>query len=444
MPISQIFNQKKIYSIIEPLILIIAITLVNFNFFPSDIGFTQFIFHPFWLVIIFFTPRQKIFSGIATSALTAVFYLALTYYSSSGNIDARHFSHAVLFIIIGYFLSLVRENYDRNILELTQKNIALEKQIDEIREINLGISTDDRKNALRIFEASNTIKTVYNAASGLGSFDEGELMGSLCDLIKKFTNSGSFAIYKIIEGENLIIAGEYCCENIEVICNIIDDPLVSESYATGKIYTVLDLIDKNTKRTVKSPVKISCPIKFKDTNKIYGFIVIYELEFSKMNLELINILELVVDWTQSALVKSRQMSEAKSRAIEDDLTMAYKYDYFKKRASEEYKRAKRYNFDLASLMVKIINYENIAGTRRPEILRLLSIFLKTIVRDVDMVSRFKDENLLICLLPSTDEKGVMILIRRLQEALPAFLKNSRLSSDTLKLDYNYKVLYRKQ
>lgn len=450
---TNLFNPKNIHYIYEPLILIGAILLINYNFFASDIGFLSVSFHPFWLIILFIVPRQKYPFGIITAALTAFCYLLIAWLRGSQGLaafisDASNLKLAALFVIIGYYLSLIREGYDHELAALSRKNAELEKQIGEIREINSGINEEDRKNALKIFETSATIKTVYNAASSLASFDEDELIGSLCDLVQKFCDSKAFVVYKIVEGTKLMIAAERIDEKFadgfDFIANANDDALVAESYATGKIYTMLDIIDKNMKHVIKSEVKISCPIKFKDSGEIYGFIVIYDLEFSRMNLETVNILELIAGWTESALIKSRQMSEVKSRNIEDDLTLAYKYDYFKKRMSEEYRRAQRYNFDLSTLLVKITNYESFAPDRRPEILRLFSIFLNTIVRDVDIVSRFKDENFLSCLLPSTDEKGVLILIKRINAALPAFLKNSSIGGEGLKLDFNYKVLFHKK
>ncbi len=447
------FNFKNKHYVLEPLILIGAILLINYNFFSSDIGFLNVSFHPFWLIILFIVPRQKYPFGIITSVITALCYLFISWLrSQSGFIafisDSANMKLTALFIIIGYYLSLMRESYDYELCALIQKNTALERQLNDIKEINLGMNEEDRKNALKIFETSTTIKTVYNAASSLASFDEDELITSLCDLIQKFCGSKAFVLYKIIEGAKMIIAAERVedglKESYDFVANVNDDAVIAESYAAGKIYTMLDVIDKNMKHVIKSDVKISCPIKFKDSGEIYGFIVLYDLEFSRMNLETINIIELIAGWTESALVKSRQMSEVKSKNIEDDLILAYKYDYFKKRMSEEYKRAQRYNFDLSTLIVKMTNYETLAPERRPEILRLLSIFLKTIVRDVDIVSKFKDENLLSCLLPSTDEKGVLILIKRINAALPAFLKNAALASDSIKLDFNYKVLFRKK
>ncbi len=445
------FNSKNIHYIFEPLILTGAILLINYNFFSSDIGFLNVSFHPFWLIILFVVPRQKYPYGIITAVITAIIYLAVIWFRGEAGTTlpaGAGAKLAALFVIIGYYLSLLRESYDCELTTQKQKTAALEKQLNEIKEINLGMNEEDRKNALKIFETSTTIKTVYSAASSLASFDENELVLSLCDLVAKFSDSKAFVLYKIAEGTKLIIAAERIHDSLkdsfEPAANINDDPIISESYLNEKTYTILDIMDKNMKHIIKSDVKISCPIKLKSSGTFYGFIVLYDLEFTRMNLETINILELIASWTETALSKSRQMSEIKSRNIEDDLTLAYKYDYFKKRMSEEYKRAQRYNFDLSTLIVKITNYESLSDARRPEILRLLSIFLKTIVRDVDIVSRFKDENLLACLLPSTDEKGVLILIKRINAALPAFIKNAALASDGIGLDYNYKVLFHKK
>ena len=455
MDIFAIFSNKKtLYYIAEPLIFIAALMLINLNFFRDDIGFLGFALHPFWLIIFFLSPRQRFPFGFISAVIVALSYILTAYARSNAAFSQFITSSAgirtpILFILAGYYLSLIRENFDHENRVLLEKNSLLEKHIESMNEVNEGISEDDRKSALKIFETSNTIKTVYQAASSLGSFNEDELMRSLVQLVLKFTDSESFAIYKMIEDNKLIIVEEYVGENskkstIPQIGNVSDDPVVAEANSTGKIFTLIDIYDTKPKHIARSDVKIACPISFKDTSELYGFIVIFDIPFSRMNLETINILELVANWTQSALVKSRQMVEMKSKSIEDELTLAYKYDYFKKRISEEHSRAQRYNFDLSTLLVKITNYESMDEDKKPEIIRLFSIFVKTIVRDVDIVSRFKDENFLMVLLPSTDEKGLMILIKRLRQALPDFLKNASLPPNAIAMDFNFKVLYRRK
>lgn len=450
---SPLFSSSNAYYLAEPLILIGAILIVNVNFFRDDIGFLKTFFHPFWLVVMFLAPRQRFPFGILSSVVVAAVYLFIAYFKSGAPLvefltAAANIRLPILFVLLGYYLSLIRESYDFEIESLSEKNRTLEKHLNEIKEINTGISEEDKKNALRIFETSTTIKTVYQAASSLSSYNEDELIKSVVNLVYKFTESGSFAVYRIIEGNKLLLTEEFLDDGREggtpVIGNIGEDRILSQAFETGRVVTIADIQDVGQKHLAKSEAKIACPIKFKDAEEIFGFIVIFEIPFSKMNLETVNVLEMIASWTQSALVKSREMSEIRSKSIEDELTLAYKYDYFKKRFSEEYSRAQRYNFDLSTVLVRIIGAEGQPAEKKSEMLRLISIFMKTIVRDVDIVSRFREENFLISLLPSTDEKGAMILIKRMKQAFPAFLKGSSLPPDSVKLEYNYKVVYRKK
>jgi len=448
-----LFSSSNLYRLSEPLILVAAILIVNVNFYREDIGFLNTFFHPFWLIIMFLAPRQRFPLGFISTAIVAGSYLFISYFRSSTPFfefitTTLNIRLPILFLLLGYYLSLVRESFDFEIEALTEKNRMLEKHLEEIKEINTGISEDDKKNALKIFETSNTIKTVYQAASSLSSFNEDELIKSMTSLVYKFTESSCFAVYKIIEENKLLLMDDFLEgereAGVPVIGNIGEDRTLSQAYESGKIVTVADMQEPGQKHLARSEVKIACPIKFKDTEEIFGFIIIFEIPFQKMNLETVNVLEMIASWTQSALVKSREMSEARSRSIEDELTMAYKYDYFKKRFSEEHSRAQRYNFDLSTVLVKVAGASAQSAEKNSEMLRLISIFMKTIVRDVDIVSRFREENFLISLLPSTDEKGAMMLIKRMKQAFPAFLKGSSLPVDSISLEYNYKVVYRKK
>ncbi|MEZ7891253.1 MAG: diguanylate cyclase [Candidatus Wallbacteria bacterium] len=437
-------------SLFETCALIIALLAINYNFCGNDMGFLSFSFNPFWLIIFWAAPGQKFPNGLISSAIVAFVFLIIAYFRMGMPVlefltDISALKTSILFLLTGYYLSLIRENFDYEIKTLEERNDLLAAQLNKAQEINSGISEDDKANALKIFETSHTLKTVYQAASSLNSLNEDELNRSICELVKKFTSSSSFAIYKIVEDSKLILACDSTENNTDsVISSINDDPVVKKSFDTGKIMTVADISELKAKYGAKQNVKLSCPVKFKGTDELYGFIIIFEIPFSKMNHETINIMEIIAGWAQGALLNSREFLNERSKNIEDELTLAYKYDYFKKRLAEEYKRAQRYNFDLSLVLVKIVNYEEFPPEKRGEILRLITIFLKTIIRDIDIASRFKNENFLVNLLPSTDEKGAMILIKRIKQALPSFFAGASMPENFIKLDFNYKVVYRKK
>ncbi len=120
-------------------------------------------------------------------------------------------------------------------------------------------------------------------------------------------------------------------------------------------------------------------------------------------------------------------------AVTDGLTNLYNHTYFQQRLDEEVKRAERYSFPLAVLMVDIDNFKeyndtlgHVAGNG---LLKELADILKGAVREVDIVARYGGEEFTI-ILPETDGSAALTVAQRIRRRVEEhpFVGEARLAA----------------
>jgi diguanylate cyclase (GGDEF)-like protein len=140
-----------------------------------------------------------------------------------------------------------------------------------------------------------------------------------------------------------------------------------------------------------------------------------EQEYSPESLEMMGIL---ANMLSVALHNAQNFEQIKALSYTDEMTGLHNYRFFTMRLKEEIARAKRNNASLALLILDVDFFKNYNDTlghpAGDEILRQLSMILKTTVRDNDIVARYGGEEFAI-ILPSTDQGGASVLSDRIRK-----------------------------
>lgn len=106
----------------------------------------------------------------------------------------------------------------------------------------------------------------------------------------------------------------------------------------------------------------------------------------------------------------------------DSLTQVYNHNTILRILKDEVKRARRYKFSIALLMIGVDGLRDINEKNGPiitdSILKGVAEFLMNGIRDVDIPARYDAEHFLI-LCPQTDAAGASVLAERLQGRIAA-------------------------
>jgi two-component system cell cycle response regulator len=100
----------------------------------------------------------------------------------------------------------------------------------------------------------------------------------------------------------------------------------------------------------------------------------------------------------------------------DPITQFYQFEFFKKLISIELKRAQRYAFPLAVVLVALDDHPELHGpqgaTLSRELASGLAQAIRRSIRDIDVPVSFTDGNILL-MMPHTDVEGAMTVARRI-------------------------------
>jgi len=117
---------------------------------------------------------------------------------------------------------------------------------------------------------------------------------------------------------------------------------------------------------------------------------------------------------------SQLRSSVQGKVHLDPETQFYRFDLFKHVILMEMKKAKRYGFPLAMLLLAFDNYQSVAGwlnpNQRRSLFKLLRKVLVSNVRDIDIPLLFSQEKIIV-VMPRTDLNSAVVVADRIRDRI---------------------------
>ncbi len=149
-------------------------------------------------------------------------------------------------------------------------------------------------------------------------------------------------------------------------------------------------------------------------------------QFTNLDLD---VLYIITNIASLALDNIHQYSTIEKLSYTDSMTGIYNYRYFYKRLNEEILRAKRYDRELALVILDIDNFksfnDNFGHQAGDLVLKQLSDLITKTIRSIDVVSRYGGEEFCI-IMPDTGIGHCQIFIERLRSQIADFKFESNL------------------
>jgi diguanylate cyclase (GGDEF)-like protein/PAS domain S-box-containing protein len=210
--------------------------------------------------------------------------------------------------------------------------------------------------------------------------------------------------------------------------NIIEKPgMTNHIIRTQKsvyIADVLDSINKKYKniwnRLNKKEGRSYLAVPLKLRGRVIGVLSVQSKKIDAYDSDQIRMIETFTTQTSAAIENAQLFEQMEKMAITDGLTGLFNHRYFSELAEKELARAVRYQKPLSLIMIDLDFFKKIndqfGHLIGDQILQLISINCKKVLRRIDFFSRYGGEEFSI-LLPETDTKEAVAAAERLREAI---------------------------
>lgn len=327
--------------------------------------------------------------------------------------------------------SIIKQYKKRRALETELKKIKYDYSFSKRDLLTAGKELNKRIVDL------NSFVSIFNDFYSI--LDEGQLFISLKDTILKQLGSKKVE-FLFPNGKGQFIEEKNAKNNI-AFDNPISLDIESEIFEmlTKKSKPVLLPVaasglssdDKFLVNAMREGFQIVSP--FNIGSEIGCFVLCGEKENKKQFEESeLNFLSVITNIASLSLSNIRQYKTIEKLSYTDSMTGIFNYRYFYKRLGEEILRAKRYNRDLALVILDIDNFklfnDNYGHQTGDMVLRQISELIAKTSRSIDIVSRYGGEEFCI-IMPDTNEENGRVFIERLRSEIADFKFKSKTISD---------------
>jgi diguanylate cyclase (GGDEF)-like protein len=130
--------------------------------------------------------------------------------------------------------------------------------------------------------------------------------------------------------------------------------------------------------------------------------------------------KVIGDCAATAVLHSRRFRQLERVGLRDPTTSAYNMTYFVDYLGRELHKARRYTRSFAVVLMSLDNLQALKQALRPEVypeaLRRITLAVSSVLRDVDVLARVKDDEMYL-LLPETDFLGGLTFARAARDAI---------------------------
>lgn len=412
-------NPRSWWPFLEATIFVGLAVAVNRNLFPDDPGFRDQPFSLFWIPIFLIAGRYGTVVSAYTGVLTSAVYLLQVSLDDLllGRFSVGERDKVMLFAFT--FLSLVLgQMFDRYRLRLQQlenDHQELQLQFENLRSHHDSLQLANTELEKRLIGRQSTFHSLYEMSRKLESTDESALKRGVMELLIRYLSSTKACLYLFDDRHALVPAftnGYQEGDLPRLAARARENPLLQSALAAMGPISFRQGHESQMKRS--DPVIMAAAIRPSPHEPPLGLLSIDEMPFLAVHAGNLRLLGIIADWTAQNLVKARTFTDLKTRELDDKLTGAYSYAFFRNRISEELNRAQRHRLHLTLMMLQIGNFSRMSEQSREDILSIIGLVFAHLIRDVDVACRYRDPQTFALILPLTDTAGALVLADKLR------------------------------
>ena len=440
--VQKVLHPKDKVSLLSPLLetltMIGLMGLLNFGFYPDDIGFLSIHPHPFWIIVFLLALRYSLAETIGPLILIAGLYVGIFwklenfFYFSTLRL-LTDFKEPILFILLGGFIADTTHQLVLKIKALKEELTDAYKKSTNLDETNTTLSKALHKLEHRIATQQTSFIHLFQSVSFARNLNPEEIIEHMLETLTSKLGV-THCMYYELQGQKLNVTVERNIQSEQHPLNKPEeDRIIMEAFRTrGLSHIAKNIGEEDYQNNKKATSIIAAPIVSLKWD-IIGVLAVREMEYSAFTQEFITLFKTVVQWWGDLLDYQYQFNQMKTKNLFDEELGAFRYFYFQKRIKEEFHRSNSYALPLVLTLLKIENWDKIDADTRITLDQVLATTLNEGKEPLQELYRYKTEGFALLTPIQTAEE----LEQSFQKALTAIdglnLKPYTESSDKLRL-----------
>jgi len=410
---------RKQFFIFETLIAMAVLVAIDMAFLKNTSVYQNIHPHPYWIVILLIACRYGTVQGVFAGGLAAMVYIAIG--ANSGEINFSHdvfprgvFKYPFLFILVGGVLGEIRSIYKKKFLKLDQKHNELQDDFQNLELLHWALTDSKTELEKRIAFQSGTLLNLIEHLNTMETLELDQLYPRCLELLEEHLNVTCSSIYLIQNNRLKLFTRRGKIEQSKLSAEEeLTHGMMGEAVTSKRAITINQTsFNDQIAQFRKLDLMMCAPIKRKD-GAVLGVINVERIPFFDFTANSVQIFETFCHWISNVVDKAYQFNQLKDRNIADEITGAYNYLYLQKRLSYEVARAKRFNTSLTLVLLQVWKFSEMNDGERKKVLVVLNAIFKHILRQTDIIFKYRDDDTFAIILPCEVSVNVEKMMARL-------------------------------
>ena len=416
-----VFLGIRVSAIIEIVVFLFIITFCSYLFGNND-RFINITPHPFWIILILVVVQYNLPETILCIVLMILFLY-------TGNIPPQNFTETtfdyyfslslrpILWLAVAALTNGIRKRRLKNTIEYEEKIEDLNTKLNKISEAFNILQKKNENLETKLAGELNSAITIYNAVKKLKYIDENNYMQIMEEVILAILPTKKFSIYTYDNFKGLNLKYTYCWEQEDDYKTFFDNE--SEIYkAIVAEQRVLFVVRAKDEAILMNEGIMAGPLIDLNSGEILGMLKYEDIDFSDFVSKKLELFKLLCQWLGSAYHNLITVSAAKSNSMINRDNMLYSNDFLTHQITFLTNLAKRSDFPLTSILIKIANSNELNYDIRKKAVLFLGNTVESYLRATDQAFDKDYRNgVYLLIMPGTNKQGAETVLQKLRNTL---------------------------
>ncbi len=387
--------------------------------------------HPFWIIVILLAAQYGVPEGILAVAASTLVLLV-------GNLPEQAYGqdmygylfeisiNPLMWVVSAVGLGILRERHVNERTELQEQLRLAKEREDKIAESYEWVRDLKQKLELRIAGQLRSSVDTYRAAKAVEKLNPQDVLSGVSELIKAVMNPDKFSVFLRENGTS----------TVTIMSGWTDEDSFSRQYdSNSRLFQevignrqTLCVVNDEHERILNGEGVLAGPLLDTETGEVVGMLKVEKLGFTELNLSSIEAFRAICEWVAMAFINAGKYQVAKEESVINPDHNLMTKGYFKRYSDYIASLAKRLNFDVSMIVVKLVDADKLDPAVHDRVAKELSRIVDKVLRTVDLAFDYQaDEGQFSIVLPATNKKGARIVQEKIEKDLA---KNKAMNNAT--------------